>query len=253
MGRSFGSSVSRNSRRMQSKTIPLQPVPPEGPEGRADHWWIAPTGTVLALSAFAAYSLWAGFQGSGYFAAPYLSPLYTVSPAWLFLWIPIGLRATCYYYRKVYYRGLFWSPPACAVKDRAKDYGGEARGIWVLQSIHRYFFYLSLPLLVFIWRDAFAAFRFEGGFGVGLGSILLLVNALLLSGFTASCNSCRHVCGGHRNSFHDVPLRHRAWKIITRLNERHREYAWASFASVIAADLYIRLLVSGVLHDPRLF
>ncbi|MGE5640240.1 MAG: succinate dehydrogenase [Clostridia bacterium] len=238
---------------MHTKTIPLRPLPPGDGAGRTDPWWMAPLATMLALAVLAGYSVWAALQGKDYFFAPYLSPLYTTSPAWIALWIPIGLRATCYYYRKVYYRGLFWSPPACGVADRGGGYGGEARGWLVLQNVHRYFFYLSLPVLAFIWKDAVAAFRFQGHFGVGLGSILLLANAALLSAYAASCNSCRHVCGGHRKSFHGAPIRHRAWKIVSRLNERHGEYAWASFASVIAADLYIRLLASGVLHDPRLF
>ena len=40
----------------------------------------------------------------------------------LILGIPGGFRATCYYYRKAYYRSFFQSPPACAVRDTAKSY-----------------------------------------------------------------------------------------------------------------------------------
>ena len=80
---------------------------------------------------------------------------------------PGGFRATCYYYRKAYYRSFFGSPPGCAVRDWPKRYLGETRFPFVLQNIHRYFFWLSLPILAFLWWDAFLAFRFNGRFGIG--------------------------------------------------------------------------------------
>ena len=244
---------------MEARTIPLRSA---APNGRTDAWWAAPLATGLALIALAAYCLWAAAQGADYYVAPYLSPLYSpnlaptwwnASPAWLVIWVPVGLRATCYYYRKAYYRSFFLSPPACAVPDARAAYHGESRMPLVLQSVHRYFFYLSLPVLAFLWWDALVAFRFDGRWGMGLGSLLLFANAVLLTLFAASCNSCRHACGGHLKSFHGKPVRHRVWKLTSRLNANHREYAWASFATVVAADLYIRLLAAGVLHDPRLF
>ena len=65
------------------------------------------------------------YTGGG---AHYLSPFYSpdleslfgfdvpFSPALLVVWAPLGLRATCYYYRKAYYRSFFLAPPACAVR-----------------------------------------------------------------------------------------------------------------------------------------
>jgi len=38
---------------------------------------------------------------------------------------------------------------------------------------------------------------------------------------------------------------------VTVLNVRHDTWAWASLLSVAGADVYIRLLLAGVLHDPR--
>jgi hypothetical protein len=176
----------------------------------------------------------------------------TFSPAWLVLWIPFGLRATCYYYRKLYYRSFFLAPPACAVADMRSTYRGETRFPLVLQNLHRYFFYLSLPVLFFLWWDAVSAFRFADRPGVGVGSLVLVANAVLLTLFTASCNSCRHVCGGHVKSLHHAPRRARVWKALSALNERHGLYAWLSLGSVVAADIYIRLLSTGSLHDLRL-
>jgi hypothetical protein len=120
-------------------------------------------------------------------------------------------RATCYYYRKAYYRSFFQSPPACAVRDAAKSYSGETRFPFLLQNIHRYFFYLSLVILAFLWWDAILAFKFPDGFGMGVGTIVLIINAALLSLFSFSCNSCRHVCGGYLNSFRRQQIQIWSW------------------------------------------
>jgi hypothetical protein len=254
---------------VSARTIRLEPYRDQ----RKDAWWIGPLVTALALVLFVAYAAWAALQNGGYYVAPYLSPFYspclaancaqvsvplfgsawTLSPALLVLWVPGGFRLTCYYYRKAYYRSLFRSPAACAVPDAAQAYQGESRLPWSAQNLHRYFFYLTLPVLAFLWWDALRAFRLADGWGVGLGSLVLLANAALLSMYTFGCNSCRHACGGGLRSFRGRPVRHRAWRWITRLNEKHREYAWASLVSVVAADLYIRLLAMGLITDPRLF
>ncbi|MHB1953627.1 MAG: hypothetical protein ACYCOU_07725, partial [Sulfobacillus sp.] len=43
------------------------------------------------------------------------------------------------------------------------------------------------------------------------------------------------------------------WRRVSVWNQFHGAWAWASLFSVWAADLYIRLLISGVFSDPRLF
>ena len=240
---------------------------------RTDAWWVQPLLVVIGLGAFALYATWAALQNAHYYSAPYLSPFYSpcisancehktfsligswwnLSPAFLILWIPGGFRATCYYYRKAYYRSFFFSPPACAVKDAAQSYAGETRFPFLFQNLHRYFFYLSLVILAFLWWDAILAFRFADGFGMGVGTLVLCLNAALLSLFSFSCNSCRHVCGGHLNSFHGSPGKYKLWSLVTRLNERHMEYAWVSLIWVGLADLYVRLVSMGVIHDVRFF
>jgi hypothetical protein len=184
---------------------------------------------------------------------PLVGSWWNLSPAFLILWVPGGFRATCYYYRKAYYRSFFQSPPACAVRDAAKSYSGETRFPFLLQNLHRYFFYLSLVILAFLWWDAILAFRFPEGFGLGVGTIVLVVNAALLSLFSFSCNSCRHVCGGYLNSFHSAPGKFKTWTLVTRLNEKHMEYAWVSLIWVALTDLYVRLLSMGVISDLRFF
>jgi hypothetical protein len=175
------------------------------------------------------------------------------SPAILILWAPGGFRLTCYYYRKAYYRAFVWAPPACAVPDARSKYFGESRFPLILQNIHRYFFYASIPVLFFLWWDAIRAFHFPDGFGVGLGTLILVANASLLSLYTVSCHSCRHVCGGGLDRFSKAPARHAIWKKLTVLNERHAQIAWVSLFGVALSDLYVRLVAMGTIHDLRLF
>ncbi len=240
---------------------------------RRDFWWVQPLFTVLGLGSFIVYATWAALQNAHYFASPYLSPFYSpclaancahitapligswwnLSPAILILWIPGGFRATCYYYRKAYYRSFLLSPPACAVQDVAENYTGETVFPLVLQNIHRYFFWLSLLILAFLWWDVIIAFRFADGFGIGFGTLVLLINAGLLSLYSLSCHSCRHLCGGRLNLFSRSSARGGAWRVVTRLNEHHMLFAWISLCWVALSDLYVRLISMGVIQDARLF
>ncbi|HLZ29298.1 MAG TPA: succinate dehydrogenase [Chloroflexota bacterium] len=238
---------------------------------RHDRWWIQPLLVVVIITLFSVYALWAALQNANYYADPYLSPFYSpclaqncqhitlpllgswwnLSPAFLVLGIPLGFRATCYYYRRSYYRAFFWSPPACAVPDARSRYRGETVFPYLIQNIHRYFFYLAVLLVVFLWWDALLSFRFPNGFGIGLGTLILVGNVAFLSLYTFSCHSCRHLCGGYLDSFANQPFRHRLWGYLTRLNTRHGLYAWISLFSVIVADVYVRLVATGIIHDLR--
>ena len=71
--------------------------------------------------------------------------------------------------------------------------------------------------------------------------------------YSASCHACRHLCGGQVNEFSKHPIRYRLWKLTTPLNARHMQIAWASLALVALADLYVRLVASGVFSDPKIF
>lgn len=224
------------------------------------------------LAVLILYSMWAAFQGDNYFYEPYLSPIYSpclaancehltirllgswwgLSPALLVVWLPIGFRTTCYYYRKAYYRSFWLSPPACAVAEPHQRYTGETRFPLLLQNLHRYFFYIFLINLVFLWYDAIAAFFFPEGFGIGLGTIMLLVMVVLMSLYSFSCHSCRHIFGGHVNVFSNARLRFKIWSVVSKLNTRHGGIAWISLIWIPLSDLYIRLLSAGVVTDPRI-
>ena len=146
-----------------------------------------------------------------------------LSPALLILWVPAGFRLTCYYYRKAYYRSLFATPAACSVRCRPQHYRGE-QGLLRFQNLHRYFLYLALVLVVILWIDAIRSYIFPTGFGIGVGSIVLTLNAYLLMGFTFGCNSLRHLVGGNVNCFSREPFgkqRYKLWQWVTRFNEHH--------------------------------
>jgi hypothetical protein len=252
-------------------------LPRLGSTSRRDAWWVAPAVTAAGLGIFGVYALFAALENANYRyeegGASYLSPFYSpdlesmfgfnlpFSPAFLVLWAPLGLRVTCYYYRKAYYRSFLLSPPACAVRGRGDPYKGESRLPFILQNAHRYFLYFAVIVVGFLWYDAIRAFFFETGdgsleLGVGLGSLVMLANVLALSAFTFGCNSARHLVGGKLDCFtcsRRARTRRRLWLGVGRLNLRHMEWAWISLFSVGLADLYIRLAASGVFNDPRIF
>ncbi|HKT48449.1 MAG TPA: hypothetical protein VJP87_13065 [Candidatus Acidoferrales bacterium] len=238
-----------------------------GSTERRDAWWVEILPVVIVLGAFGAYATFRAFEGKFYEWGPYLSPFYSPlidpqhhwwpwSPAILILGGPLSFRATCYYYRKAYYRAFFLDPPSCAVGEgRGHKYTGETRFPFILQNLHRYAFYLALVFLAFLWYDAIVAFDFNGTFGIGVGSLVLLINIILLSLYTFSCHSARHLAGGHMDCFSCTafgPPKQSAWSFLSKLNERHMLFAWTSLFSVGLADLYIRLVASGAIKDIRL-
>jgi hypothetical protein len=103
-----------------------------------------------------------------------------VSPALFILPFPLLFRATCYYYRKAYYRAFFWDPPACAVGEVASrpNYTGEREFPFVLQNMHRYAFYFAAIVVLILWWDTVLAFTSDGKFYVGLGSLIFLANVV---------------------------------------------------------------------------
>ena len=62
--------------------------------------------------------------------------------------------------------------------------------------MHRYFLYLALVFLIILGRDVWDAFWFDGRFGIGVGTLVLLTNLVLLTSYTFGCHSFRHIVGG---------------------------------------------------------
>jgi hypothetical protein len=247
-----------------------------GETTRRDRWWLPPALVFAGLSLFVAYATWAAFQGAHYTHGPYLSPFYSpelfgnsphawfgpppswwpgwlpYSPAILILWAPAGFRLTCYYYRGAYYKAFWADPPACAVGEPRKGYIGESNWPLKLQNVHRYFMYLAVLFIGLLAYDAVMAFRFSDGFGVGVGSLVLTLNVVLLAGYTFGCHSLRHLVGGRRDCLTDSPACRAMYKGCSALNRRHGRWAWFSLFSVMSADLYVRLCSMGVWTDYRI-
>lgn len=245
-------------------------------------WWARPLGVFLGLSAFVVYSTWAAFQAEHYAFGPYLSPFYSPelfgdsphswfgpkpewyplwlpwSPAFLILWAPGGFRLTCYYYRGAYYKAFWADPPACTVGEPRSGYRGENFFPLILQNVHRYFLYLALLFIVTLSWDAWKALWFEdpasGGvtFGAGVGSLVLVVNVILLAGYTFGCHSLRHLVGGYLDRLSAAPLQKRAFRCVSCLNRAHMPWAWASLFWVGFTDIYVRLCSMGIWTDYRI-
>lgn len=247
-----------------------------GSTSRRDRWWVAPALTVTALSVFGVYSIVVAAMNNDYLylkgGAKLLSPFYSPDLSALFswnngkfpyaflvLWSPLAMRTTCYYYRKSYYRSFFLAPPSCAVAGVARRrYTGESKFPLILQNLHRFFFYVAVVVVAFLWYDAIRAFIYKTPsgthFGVGVGAGIMLLNVIFLSAFTFGCNSFRHLIGGKIDCFSCSAAgrtRHKAWQKVSLLNNRHQLWAWVSMFSVWATDLYIRLAAGGVFNDPH--
>jgi hypothetical protein len=244
---------------------------------RTDRYWVQPAITVGVLVAFIIYSTFRAFWNGAYYSAPYISPFYSpclatscvpgtgevhlvgdwwrLSPALLILVFPLGFRMTCYYYRKAYFRAFWMSPPACAVAEPHKSYSGETRFPLLINNLHRYFFYAGLVFNAILTYDAVIAFRdADGEWGhMGLGTLVLIANATLLWLYSLSCHSCRHAVGGRLKHFSKHPVRYRAWTFVSRLNTRHMLFAWVSLVGVALTDVYVALVASGTITDPKFF
>jgi hypothetical protein len=163
----------------------------------------------------------------------------------------IAFRFTCYYYRKAYYRAFAMSPPACAVRGVKRDYKGET-SLLLIQNLHRYALYGALFLLVCLWQEAIAAFFLNGKPGIGVGTLVMLVNVVLLSGYTFGCHSWRHLIGGRHDCFTcdgKPTTSFNIWKWSTWFNGRHMLFAWMSLVWVAFTDVYIMLVSRGVIRD----
>jgi hypothetical protein len=249
---------------------------------RQDAWWLQPLAVFLGLSTFIVYSTWAAFQGAHYTYGPYLSPFYSPeifgdsghswfgpkpgiwpdwlpwSPAFLILWAPAGFRLTCYYYRGAYYKAFWGDPPSCAVGEPRNRYRGENSFPLILQNVHRYFLYVALLFIVFLAIDVWKALWFtdpstgQASFGVGVGTLVLAANVVLLGAYTFGCHSFRHLVGGGLDLLSKAPARKCAYDCVSCLNRRHMRWAWASLFWVGFSDLYVRLCSMGVWTDLRI-
>jgi hypothetical protein len=244
---------------------------------RVDRWWVPPLLTVVGITAWLVYGLVRVFMQKWYWVDEfhYLTPFYSpctstgcvpdaahfgrFTPDWpilpyaaLSLPFLLLFRFTCYYYRRAYYRAYWLSPPACAVAEPHRRYTGETRFPLVVQNTHRYFFYIAVAISLINTYDAIIAFRGEGGgFGFGLGNVILVANVVLLWAYTLSCHSCRHIIGGRLRHFSKHPLRYRAWGFVSWMNTRHMLLAWVTLGTLALTDAYVMAVAAGWFSDLR--
>jgi len=249
---------------------------------RTDDWWKGPTAMAAYLGFMIIYATWRGLmeadfwffeefgrssgnqtmaienQGS-HVLSPLFSPLiypdetswiprelWWMSPAMFILIFPAGFRGTCYYYRKAYYRAFFQQPTGCAVSKPWNEYKGE-NGLLVVQNLHRMFMYVAVIYLPILTYDFWLSINFHdsGGahhFGISVGSLILLLNVIMLSGYTFGCHAFRHVVGGGSNHWTGTPInrvKYAMWRFSTKLNERHKDWALYSLFWVMLTDFYI--------------
>jgi hypothetical protein len=250
---------------------------------RRDAWWLQPLIVFTILTAFVVYATWAAFQNAHYTFGPYLSPFYSpelwgdprtawfgakpgwwpgllpFSPALIILPFPGLFRFTCYYYRGAYYKAFWADPSNCAVGEPRKSYLGERYFPLILQNVHRYFMYIAVLFLFILAHDVWKALWFVDAatgvehFGIGVGTLVLALNVVLLSCYTLGCHSMRHAVGGFLDQLSRHPVRKKAYDCSSCLNRWHMKWAWMSLIGVAFSDLYVRLCSMGVWHDWRLF
>ncbi len=247
---------------------------------RRDNWKRSPVVVATLLSAWVAYATVRVFVGHWYWVPQYhyLTPFYSPcvsgecapGSSALGTWIPavppiipyafvslvfvLGFRLSCYYYRGAYYRAFWQAPTACAVREPHARYTGETRFPLIAQNLHRYLFYMAVLIAILLSYDAAQAFRGpDGDFGFGLGSLIMLINVVLIWGYTLSCHSCRHITGGRLKHFSAHPVRYWAWTKISQLNRHHMALAWITLATLMITDFYVMLVAAGAFSDPRFF
>lgn len=193
-----------------------------------------------------------------------------ITPAVLILWAPGGFRFTCYYYRGAYYKAFWADPLNCAVGEPRNAYRGEQFWPLLAQNVHRYLFYLAAIYIFILAYDAWVGMWFSSewaqkggkmlfggeareGFGIGVGTLVLVLNVILLGGYTFGCHCARHFGGGSHDHLSKVPWGKKPYECISCLNRNHMKWAWTSLIWVGFTDFYIRMCSMGVWTDWRLF
>jgi hypothetical protein len=261
-----------------------------GSTSRTDNWWVEPLLIFLGYLSFIVYANYAVFAtmcgvnaqgmpqpcyevpGTSYLSPMYSPLLFTSAPGWwpsfipfsaamLILWAPAGFRFTCYYYRGAYYKGWWADPPSCAVGEPRKSYRGEKKFPLIFQNVHRYFLYLAIVFIFLLTYDAYKALWFapvgnpdapKTQFGIGLGTIIMILNPILLGLYTFGCHSFRHLIGGRKDVMSDAALQKKCYDCVTHLNKSHMKWAWISMFYVAFVDLYIRMCAMGTWTDWRI-
>ena len=169
---------------------------------------------------------------------------------------PAGPPATCYYYRKAYYRSFWLSPPACAVAEPHRRYTGETRAAAArpepapVRALRR----AGLQRDPHLRRDP-------------RRSATRPASGATWASARSSCWPTRRCSGSTRcpatpagtssaagsTTSPGTRCATRLWTQVSQLNGRHAQFAWLSLFSVAIADFYVFLLATGTISDLRFF
>ena len=255
-----------------------------GRTNRIDNWWGQPLVMGVALTLTLIYTFWRLFiydieisyhlNGS-----TVVSPLFSpnilewnlfglnewakTAPSWinaaiLIIWIPFGFRGTCYYMRRVYYRSFFASPAACWVDEpqinKSLGYKGEKMA-FVINNLHRYFLYAAMIILLIKWWDVTHTMTFNDGLGISIGTLVMGIEAFLLTMYVTSCHALRHLAGGVLDRWTTGISRFRGklFKRISIFNRSHGFWFWTSLIFVFLGDLWVLAVNKGLFSDLAIF
>ena len=126
-----------------------------------------------------------------------------------------------------------------------KKYTGESRFPLIMQNVHRYFFYggdrRSALILAY---DAMLALIEKPD---GLGTWILIVNAVLIDAVFPVVPLLPSHHGRSPEPLLQAPLRYRAWTWSPSSTPSTSSSRWVSMFSVMGADFYVRLVAKGII------
>ena len=91
----------------------------------------------------------------------------------------------------------------------------------------------------------------RASFGIGVGTLVLATNVVLLGGYTFGATRC----GTSRAAAwtgSESPICQKAYDCSSCLTSRHMLWAWMSLTSVMFSDIYVRLCAMGIWTDWRI-
>ncbi len=174
------------------------------------------------------------------------------------MWIPAGFRFTCYYYRGAYYKAFWLDPVASPSASRARATSASAicrsfckTSIAISSTSH--WSSSSFSVATRLIRSGSRTRTERPISAVAIGSLVLIVNVVLLAGYTLGCHSLRHLVGGFLDSKSKASACASCYNAVTCLNQKHMLWAWLSLFWVGFTDVYIRLCAMGVWTDFHIF
>ena len=88
---------------------------------------------------------------------------------------------------------------------------------------------------------------------MGLGSLVFLVNIVLIWLYTLSCHSCRHIVGGKLRHFSKHPVRYQMWNWVSSSTPATPATPGSRCSPSRSPTSTCCCSPSGAFNDPRFF